>query len=253
MPDIACKGAEKSFDAFADRVAEEWEDEGKRSLYGDDWYRGAAARTILFRATEALVSKADWYESGRGYRAQIVAYATARLAALAEKRSDGGRLDYMKVWSAQAAGEVLERQVLKIAEIMKQVLWSPPQAGQNISEWAKQQACRKRALETDVPVVPAWTRFWWTKADARSNDRKQREDQRVTDGLASVDRSGDAWALPSGNDCGPSRGTKRLTSPRRIPRSRSPAAIPRKVPADWQASRVLAVKKRCEEAGFEGN
>lgn len=69
-------------------MAEEWEDESKRSLFGDDWYRAAAARTILFRATEALVSKAEWYESGRGYRAQIVAYAIARLAALAAKKSD---------------------------------------------------------------------------------------------------------------------------------------------------------------------
>ena len=27
--------------------------------------------------------------------------------------------------------------------------------------------------------------------------------------------------------------------------------VPRKIPADWQASRALDVKKRCVEAGFE--
>src|SRR6185503_13689958 len=175
LPDIACKGAEKAFNAFADRVAAEWEDETKRSIYGDDWYRAAAARTILFRATEALVSKADWYETGRGYRAQIVAYTTARLAFLAAKKSGGGRLDYLKVWAAQTAGAVLERQLLKIAEIMNQVLWSPPQAGQNISEWAKQQACRKRAFETEVPVLPGLDLYVVERADARSDDRRQRE------------------------------------------------------------------------------
>ena len=159
LPDIACKGAEKAFDAFADRVADEWEDETKRSVYGDDWYRAAAARTILFRATEALVSKADWYERGRGTRAQIVAYTSARLAALASRKSGGGRLDYTKIWAAQTAGDVLERQLLKIAEVMNQVLSSPSQAGQSIGEWAKQQACRKRALETDVPVIPGLGSF----------------------------------------------------------------------------------------------
>src|SRR4029077_18747257 len=61
-----------------------------------------------------------------------------------------------------------------------------PQAGQNISEWAKQQACRKRALETEVPVIAGLDLFLVDKADARSDDRKQREDQRVTDGLAAV-------------------------------------------------------------------
>src|SRR5438445_31030 len=69
---------------------------------------------------------------------------------------------------------------------MNQVLWSPPQAGQNISEWAKQQACRKRAFETEVPAVPGLDMFLVERADARSDDRKQREDQRVTDGLAAV-------------------------------------------------------------------
>ncbi len=250
LPDVACKGAEKAFDAFADRVAAEWEDETKRSVYGDDWYRAAAARTILFRATEALVSKADWYESGRGYRAQIVAYTTASLASLAANKSGGGRLDYLKVWAAQTTGDVLERQLLKIAEVMNQVLWSPPQAGQNISEWAKQQACRKRALETEVPIVPGLDLFLVDRADARSDDRKHREDQRVTDGLAAVSevvtlgstfwRQLRAFAR-----------TNKLASPDEDSVLGIACAIPGKIPADWQATRVLAVKRRCEEAGFE--
>ncbi len=251
LPDIACKGAEKSFVAFADRVAAEWEDESKRSLYSDDWYRSAAARTILFRATEALVSKAEWYQSGRGYRAQIVAYTTARLAALATKESGGGRLDYLKLWSAQAADGVLDRQALKIAEIMKGVLWSPPQAGQNISEWAKQQACRKRALEADVPVVSGFSAFLVEKADARAADREQREGQRVTDGLADVTEvitlGAAFWQRLRAFGQ-----TTRLTSRDEDSALAIACSVPRKVPADWQASRLLALKKRCEEAGFEG-
>lgn len=249
LPDIACKGAEKAFVAFADRVAVEWEDETKRSVYSDDWYRSAAARTILFRATEALVSKAAWYESGRGYRAQIVAYTTARLAALAAKESKGGRLDYLKVWTAQAAGEVLERQLLKIAEVMHSVLWSPPQTGQNISEWAKQQACRKRALETYVESVPGLDTFWVDRADALSDNRKRREDQRVGDGLADVTEVLNLGS-PFWQQLRDFARTNRLASPDEDS-ALIACATPRKVPTDWLASRVLAVKKRCEEAGFK--
>ena len=139
LPDVACKGAEKAFVAFAERVTEDWKDERRRSAYGDDWYRSAVARAILFRATEGLVSRASWYEGG--YRAQVVAYAhrTPRRPRRGAAPG-GGRLDYLKIWSAQAAGEVLERQLLVTAEVMMRVLRSPPLAGQNISEWAKQQA-----------------------------------------------------------------------------------------------------------------
>lgn len=248
-PDVASKGAEKSFIAFAERVAEEWEDETKRSLYGDDWYRSAVAHTILFRAAEALVSRAEWYESGRGYRAQIVAYTTARLAALASKESRGGRLDFVKVWNAQATGPVLDRQLVEIARVMRDVLWSPPQAGQNISEWAKQQACQKRALETEVPIVPGIEAFVLEKGDARSDARRQRGDQRVADGLASVTEVitlGSAFwqrirAFARAN---------RLASADDDAALAIGCAIPRKVPSDWQAARLLAVKKRCEEEGF---
>ncbi len=250
MPDVACKGAEKAFDAFADHVATEWLDESKRSVYSDDWYRGAAARTILFRTTEALVSGAAWYESGRGYRAQIVAYSTARLAALAIRRSGGGRLDYLKVWSAQAAGKILERQLLAIAEIMNQVLWSPPQSGQNISEWAKQQACRKRALETEVPVVPGFDALLVERAEVRIAAREQREGQRVADGLAQVTEV-IALGVPYWRRLRTFALTKKLAS------SEEDAilaivCVPRKVPADWQAAKILLVKTRCEAEGFEG-
>ena len=70
-PDVACKGAEKAFVAFAERVSKEWSDESRRAIYGDNWFKSAVARVILFRAAEVSISKAAWYEGG--YRAQIAA------------------------------------------------------------------------------------------------------------------------------------------------------------------------------------
>jgi hypothetical protein len=64
LPDVASRGAEKSFTSFAERITKEWADENRRALYGDDWYRSAVARVILFRVTEGLVSNAPWYEGG---------------------------------------------------------------------------------------------------------------------------------------------------------------------------------------------
>jgi hypothetical protein len=247
LPDIACKGAEKAFVEFAERVTEEWEDESKRGFYGDDWYRSAVARTILFRATEALVSKAPWYEGG--YRAQIVAYAAARLSALAEQASKGGRLDYLKIWSAQTAGEVLGLQLLSIAKVMADVLRSPPLAGQNISEWAKQLACAKRALATEVPIVSHFHDYLIAKDDARAAERGDRDSRRVEDDLLAVNvvlEMGSAyWTRLSA-----------FARERRLVGVEDSAAltiackIPKKIPAGWQASRLLAVKRRCEDAGF---
>ena len=247
LPDVACKGAEKAFMAFAERVTEDWKDEGRRSAYSDDWYRCAVARVILFRTTEGLVSKASWYEGG--YRAQVVAYTTARFAALAADRSGGGRLDYLKVWSAQAAGEVLERQLLAIAEAMMRVLRSPPLAGQNISEWAKQQACRKKALETEVPVELGLDAFLLGKEDVRSAVREDQEKQRVADGIQAIAEVMEA-GVAFWSSLRVFARAKRLTTPDDEGALTVACSMPRKVPTDWQAARLLAVRRRCEEAGF---
>ena len=106
--------------AFAERISTEWSDESRRAIYGDEWFKSAVARVILFRAAEGSVSKAAWYEGG--YRAQIVAYTCAKLAKLALDQDGSGGLDYIKVWIQQSAGDVLERQIAKISEAMAGVL-----------------------------------------------------------------------------------------------------------------------------------
>jgi hypothetical protein len=248
LPDIACKGAEKSFVAFAERITADWKDEGKRALYGDDWFRDAVARVILFRTTEQIVSKAAWYEGG--YRAQIVAYAVARLAALAAKRSEGGRLDFSRVWAAQAVPEPLVRQLDAVADVMAQVLRNPPLAGQNISEWAKQQACRMRALEMPVDVVAGFDDFVVGRDEVRAADRERREEGRIDDGLARVTevvalgapfwQAVERFALDKGLVGADDR---RALHPARN--------VPRMVPEPWQATQLIALLQRCRDHGFE--
>ena len=247
LPDIACKGAEKAFITFAERVTDDWKDETKRGTYSDDWFKGAVARNILFRTTEALVSKAPWYEGG--YRAQIVAYAVARLAKLAAASSNGGQLNYQKVWAAQAAGEVLEQQLRVTAEIMMGVLRSPPLAGQNISEWAKQQACRSKAFETPVPSVDGFDLVLLDKSDVKAGERDDRQKQKVADGLqalSEVMQAGAAYWVALRDFAR----TRRMAGPEDEGALAPACAMPGKLPTDWQARRLLAVKDKCVEAGF---
>jgi hypothetical protein len=248
LPDIACRGAEKSFTEFAGTITEEWKDEKRRSLFSDDWYRGAVARTILFRMTEAIVSKAPWYEGG--YRAQIVAYTTARLAGLAAARSGGGRLDYLKIWAAQKAGDTLERQVSAIAEQMAKVLLSPPQLGQNISEWAKQQACRRRALDTDVAAIRGFDALLADKERVREGERQAEATQNITDDV-DVQSTVVQLGAPYWSAVRAFGQSRKLLTVDDVSALSAACAMPRRIPEGWQARRLLKVKERCEEAGFE--
>jgi hypothetical protein len=247
-PDVACKGAEKAFVAFAERISKEWTDESRRAIYGDDWFRSAVARMILFRAAEASVSKATWYEGG--YRAQIVAYTCARLAKLALDQEESGGLDYMKIWAQQSAGDVLERQIGKISEVMIGVLQNPPLAGQNVSEWAKQQACRSTALETPVPVVKGFDDWIITSEDGRARKREQRVTGLIDSGLDSVKRvvSRESRYWESLREFGR---TKRILQPDDEKALVPACRIPRMIPTDRQAARLLQLADRAAEAGWQ--
>jgi hypothetical protein len=248
MPDVACKGAEKSFTEFADRVTKEWLDERKKALYGDDWYRAAIARVMLFRAAEALVSGASWYEGG--YRSQVVAYATARLATLAAEQSDGGRLDYLKIWSVQAIDDLLREQLLSVADAMMKVLRSPPLAGQNISEWAKQQACKKIALDTEVSALHGFDRFLVGKLETRALEREQRSSQKVAEALSAVTQVMNHGS-PMWREVRSFAAERKLLSPDDERALEIACTMPRYIPSDRQAERVLLILSRCREKGFE--
>jgi hypothetical protein len=248
-PDIACKGAEKAFTSFAERIAKEWEDESKRAAYGDEWFKSAVARVILFRAAEGIVSNASWYE--HGYRAQIVAYTCARLAKLAVDESGGG-IDYIKVWTQQSAGSVLEEQLGRIGESMARVLQNPPLSGQNISEWAKQQACRKAALGTPVKTVNQFDNWAVTGEDRRASAREQK-----ATGL--IDRGFDSVKQVMQNDARYWESLRRFCRSKHIllpddERALTPACqIPKMIPTDRQAARLLQLVERAVGAGWQVN
>jgi hypothetical protein len=133
---------------------------------------------------------------------------------------------------------------------MMTVLRSPPQAGQNITEWAKQPACRTIALAEKVPVLPGFDHFLISKAETRSAAREQKAAQRVTDGLSAVTEvmnlGADTW-----------RAVRDFTRERNVlshddQRALAIAcAMPRYVPTDKQAERLRVVLQRCKEIGFE--
>lgn len=244
-PDVACKGAEKAFIAFAERITKEWADEANRAIYNDDWFKSAIARIILFRATESIVSKAPWYEGG--YRAQIVAYSCTRLAALALELGCG--LNYGKIWSQQSAGPVLEEQISIIGEQMAAILLLPPRAGQNVGEWAKQQACRKTAIETRVNIVASFEDWVGKGGEQRLQDREARRTRRVHDGLdvlkQVLEHDSTYWATIR-EFCR----SRSILTPEDERALVCACQIPKKIPTDRQAASLMRLVDKAYDAGW---
>jgi hypothetical protein len=134
--------------------------------------------------------------------------------------------------------------------VIARVLQNPPLPGQNISEWAKQQACRRSALDARIAKVRGFDDWIVTGEERRASKREQRATGLIDRGLDSVkqvlSRDSKYWESLRGF-CR----AKRILLPD-DERALVPACqLPNMVPTDRQAARLLQLLDRAVEAGWE--
>jgi len=138
LPHVVSQGAQKCFLAFAQDVGKQWD--ANRALFNDEYFRNAVSEVIIFRWLDAAIGHADWYRSDRGYKANIVTYTIAVLVNHLREVHDA-RIDLAAVWRLQGVPEALQKALLQLAPQVAERLKDPPSHIQNISEYAKLQAC----------------------------------------------------------------------------------------------------------------
>lgn len=138
LPHTVSQGAQKCFLAFAQDVGKQWD--ANRAVFNDEYFRNAVAEVIVFRWLDAAIGQAGWYRSDRGYKANIVTYTIGVLVNHLAEVHDA-RIDLAAVWRLQGVPEALQRTLLHLAPQVAERLKNPPSHIQNISEYAKLQAC----------------------------------------------------------------------------------------------------------------
>jgi hypothetical protein len=121
----------------------------------------------------------------------------------------------------------------------------------NISEWAKQQACRKTALETRVKIVADFEDWVGSGGEQRSTEREARRTRRVHDGLEVLkevlEHDANYW-ISVREFCR----SRNLLTPE-DERALLPACqIPKKLPKERQAACLIQLVDKALDAGWSG-
>jgi hypothetical protein len=172
-PDVVSKGAQKNFSHFAGVVGKQFDK--NPDAFNESYYRHAVAKAITFRHVEKLVPMQEWYEGG--YRANVVAYAIAKLAH--EIQTSGASLDFDRVWKAQAVSESLDRALATTAAVVHAVLVNPPAGMKNVSEWAKKPGCWTAVKDAPFRPPPGLRKDILTSSEEKSIKRAAVKDQKV--------------------------------------------------------------------------
>lgn len=241
-PDIVSKGAQTNFVSFASKIGTDWKKQS--DTFNEDSYRDSIAKALIFRATEKIVTEQNWYSGG--YRANIVAYALAKIGYDCEEMEKF--VDFQSIWRAQAISINMERALAVATRAAYDVLISPPLGMTNVTQWAKQQACwaRLKAVEIDWPH--SWLSELVGKDEIANVKRSGLKDQKLLNGIEAqslvVSAGGPVWKDVS--NWGHSR---KLLSPIEMGCLSIACSLPNKVPTEKQSIKILETLRKLRLEG----
>jgi hypothetical protein len=175
-PHIVSKGAQYSFEEFANSVTDTLE---KNELaITENYFRDAVARVILFRATEKIVSKAPWYENA--FRAQTVAYSIALLSESIRKKKVF--LDFNIIWDEQRLPTKLQELMKVITKKVYDRLTNPPAGSANIAQWSKKELCWNDIRGIDIELLPI-KKMLITTEEAKYEEKSGKREKELDTGI----------------------------------------------------------------------
>ena len=243
-PDIVSRGAQKNFVDFASFIGGEW---NKRpNDFNEMYYQEAIAKAIVFRSVERLVTEQPWYEGG--YRANVVAYAIAKLAHDVAQRGDS--INFERIWRTQGISPVLRDALVISSKSVHDVIVDPPEGMRNITEWAKQQACWHRVMTLHVTWPETLETELVSSVERNEVKRAAVKDQRMLNGIEAqmvvVQAGSDLWS--DVKVWGMSKGLLSAADQGILDVAIS---IPEKVPSEKQSVRTIEILQRLHEEGCQ--
>lgn len=147
-PHVVSKGSQKNFLEFAQTIADKYETEVGKSEFGDEYFKRVVCMKIIFDTAHKAIPKLEWYETG--YLANIVSYALSRLSFELSKTKH--QPNWPVIWREQALSSAMEAALLEAARVAHNALTYSPRPQQNVTEWAKTEACWKVCQAMDLSI-----------------------------------------------------------------------------------------------------
>lgn len=97
-PYISQKGNEISFQKFSELATDQWE-KSRGSFVNKVFFKKIVSQNIVWRDTQNIIKKSEWYKEKTGNLATLYTYTVAMLAYLLKKKDK--ELDFDEIWKTQ--------------------------------------------------------------------------------------------------------------------------------------------------------
>lgn len=248
LPHQVSTGAQKNFIQFAEWASAAWDKD--ETVFNERFFRQIVCLNILYKKVDYIVKHAPWYEMG--YKAQVVTYTLSYLFYRIGKECPDHVFDFRAVWTQQGVSHDTEVELERIAEAMYNHLVSPDREVQNVTEWAKREACWKKAKDISVPLSEQFKKELASateEAEAKKSARKGQKQENSASAMIQVAEFGiDNWKalLTWGIQ-------NRVFTPQDISFLKAAIAMESgKFPSEKQCARILQVLAKAREESYPG-
>ena len=249
LPHQVSTGAQKNFIRFAEWASDAWEK--NNTDFNEAFFRKVVCLNILFKKTDYLVKHAAWYEMG--YKAQVVTYALSYLFYVIDQNPEDVALDFRSIWNKQDISHVLEVQLERIAEAMYNHLVSPNRDVENVTEWAKREACWKKAKQLDVTLSKEFLSELVSKSEEKEDKKAAGKEQKLYNSASMmievVNYGVENWkALLAWGT------SNHIFTPQDISFLRVAVAMEKgKIPTEKQCPKIIQVLEKAKAEGYPGD
>lgn len=254
LPHIVSRGAQTNFQDFAERIKNTYD--ANADDYNESYYKETVVIGILFKTTEKLVSRQEWYQ--KGYRAQIVAYAISLLSYLLKKQFPDQSLDFERLWREQklpiedGIPSCIISELTAITKVVNDIITDEDRETINVTQWCKRLKCWEKVIKNhNYKLSKQIVNYCIDKESRKSEQVFARKEQRI---IKSINIETEVFNYGADNWSRVNEFvTKRdlLTSHDQISALKVAMEIPRRIPNSYQARVLYELLNRAMDNGFK--
>lgn len=130
-PDRVSTGSQKVMKFFAEIIDKKYQTQTE--FFNAEFFKRCVCYAILYRGTDRIVNKADWYNVG-GYKLNIVPYTVSKII---NSVPEGYTLDYDRIWKKQELYPSLVSEIDRIAQMTNEFIQKS--SGVIVTEYCKKE------------------------------------------------------------------------------------------------------------------
>ena len=130
-PDRVSAGSQKVMKFFAEIIDKKYQTHSE--YFNAEFFKRCICYTILYRETDRIVNKAEWYNVG-GYKLNIVPYTVSKIISSIPA---GYALDFERIWRKQELYPSLVAEINRIAQVTNEFIQKS--SGVIVTEYCKKE------------------------------------------------------------------------------------------------------------------